>query len=259
MIGIYKITNLINGKIYVGQAQDIEMRWEQHINSAKRGERQVIYHAMRKYGIDNFAFEVLEQCSLDKLEEREIHYIETLNTYLHAENSNGYNMTLGGGGIRGHKHTEETKRKIGESEKGEKNHLYGKRLSFEHRRKISESEKGKIISEEHRKRISESNRGKTLSEETKQKISESSKGVAKTEEHKERISQAKKGKHKGANNSNSKKVMCENKEFSCVRECAEYYAINYGTMKSWLQGKCRTRQEFIDKNLHYLEENKEDK
>ena len=75
MIGIYLITNKVNGKKYVGQSIDIEERWKDHIWASKKS-KLLIYRAMRKYGIDNFDFSILEECSIDKLDEREIYWIK---------------------------------------------------------------------------------------------------------------------------------------------------------------------------------------
>lgn len=92
MIGIYLITNKVNGKKYVGQSIDIEKRWKDHIRDSKKSE-YTIHKAIRKYGVENFEFSVLEECPVDKLDEREIYWISELDTY-----NNGYNMTLGGEG-----------------------------------------------------------------------------------------------------------------------------------------------------------------
>lgn len=92
MIGIYLITNKVNGKKYVGQSIDIEKRWKDHIRDSKKSE-YTIHKAIRKYGVENFEFSVLEECSVDKLDEREIYWISELDTF-----NNGYNMTLGGEG-----------------------------------------------------------------------------------------------------------------------------------------------------------------
>lgn len=86
--GIYKITNKINGKVYIGQSYDILERWERH----KRTRDQCAIHkALQKYGIDNFMFEILEECPKDELDEREKYWIKYYNSYF-----TGYNMTLGG-------------------------------------------------------------------------------------------------------------------------------------------------------------------
>jgi hypothetical protein len=109
------------------------------------------------------------------------------------------NLTDGGEGVSGLIHSEETRRKIGEAQKGN-THSLGKTTSEETKRKIGEAQKGKILSEEHKRKISEAqkgntnNLGKTTSEETKQKISEAKKGQILSEEHKRKISEAKKGK-----------------------------------------------------------------
>lgn len=65
--GIYKFTNLINGKIYIGQSVDIDRRLKEH----KRRDEQRIDKAIKKYGFENFNFEIIELCSPDKLDELE--------------------------------------------------------------------------------------------------------------------------------------------------------------------------------------------
>lgn len=96
MIGIYKITNKINGKIYVGQSIDIKERWRQHrwkaFNCNEIGYHSAIHVAMRKYGLDNFIYEVLEQCAAEELDEKERYWISLLNCIT----PNGYNILSGG-------------------------------------------------------------------------------------------------------------------------------------------------------------------
>lgn len=76
-IGIYKITNLINGMTYVGQSNNIAERWKQHI---KRGvgadppTQNKLYPAMLEFGAENFTFEIIEECSVTQLNEREKYY-----------------------------------------------------------------------------------------------------------------------------------------------------------------------------------------
>ena len=72
--GIYKITNIESQKCYVGQAADIASRWKQHIKrgiGAEAPTRNKLYPAMLKHGVENFTFEIVEECSRDKLNERE--------------------------------------------------------------------------------------------------------------------------------------------------------------------------------------------
>lgn len=85
MIGIYKIENLINHKIYIGQSVHIERRWKEHCRHYKQS---IISDAIKKYGEDNFSFQVIEECPEDKLDEREMFYINKFNCIV----PNGYNI-----------------------------------------------------------------------------------------------------------------------------------------------------------------------
>lgn len=95
--GIYKITNKINGHSYIGLSKGIEKRFSEHkskaIHSNKKDDLdKALYRAMRKYGIDNFSYEIIEECPEEKLKEREIYWISYYNTY---ENREDYNETPG--------------------------------------------------------------------------------------------------------------------------------------------------------------------
>lgn len=93
---IYKITNKINGKAYVGKTTDtVQVRWEEHLRDSRRSRwaNRPLYSAIRKYGVDKFAVEVLEKVDLENLSERETYWIEYFHTY-----SDGYNATTGGDG-----------------------------------------------------------------------------------------------------------------------------------------------------------------
>lgn len=97
MCGIYKITNLINGQIYIGQSINIKSRWRKERSNAflegspdydsSRSE------AFRVFGLENFFFEIIEECPKEKLNEREKYWIAYYNSYY-----NGYNDTKGGAG-----------------------------------------------------------------------------------------------------------------------------------------------------------------
>ena len=91
MIGIYKIQNLINGKIYIGQSIHIKARFNAHKSEARNGNTRPLYNAIRKYGVENFSFEIIEECSKEKLNEREIYWIKKYDSF-----HNGYNLTPGG-------------------------------------------------------------------------------------------------------------------------------------------------------------------
>lgn len=90
---IYKITNRVNNKSYIGQTRfTVEHRFKQHIKNYNIEHRkQPLYMAFDKYGLQNFKVETLEECDVDKLDEREIYWIAYYDTF-----RNGYNATLGG-------------------------------------------------------------------------------------------------------------------------------------------------------------------
>lgn len=129
--GIYKITNLLNGKMYIGKHITSD------IDDGYMGSGLVIRRAIEKYGIENFRKEWLAFCE----DEEELNYVERMlvdETWL--ARSDTYNLNLGGdggwtyinkhdlcphAGMKNMKHTEEAKRKISEAHRGEKNGMFG--------------------------------------------------------------------------------------------------------------------------------------
>lgn len=96
IIGIYVITNKVNGKQYIGLSNNCIRRWYDHrsraINPKRRDDfDKPLYKAFRKYGLENFTFDILEECPKEELPEKEIYWINKKDTYLR-----GYNATLGG-------------------------------------------------------------------------------------------------------------------------------------------------------------------
>lgn len=96
MAYIYKIINDINDKVYVGKTvQTQEERFSEHIRAAKKNEvkNRPLYYAIRKYGIEHFSIQQIEECSVNEVNEREIYWIEKQDSY-----NSGYNATKGGEG-----------------------------------------------------------------------------------------------------------------------------------------------------------------
>lgn len=97
-VGIYKIENKINGHSYIGMSKNIEARFNEHkvraFNPSKECQKvKPLYLALKKYGVENFNFIILEKCLEEKLKVREVYWIKKLNTY---KNRNHYNLTPGG-------------------------------------------------------------------------------------------------------------------------------------------------------------------
>ena len=114
---IYKATNKITGKIYIGFDSNWPKRKKRHLsdsfNNTSRGYNDVFHKAIRKYGKDSFEWEIIYQ-SLDGEYCKNImekHFISEYNSFINEKNSNGYNMTLGGDGMLGFKHSQESKNK----------------------------------------------------------------------------------------------------------------------------------------------------
>jgi group I intron endonuclease len=118
---IYKVTNLMNNKIYIGQDSKNNLNY--------LGSGKIIKRAIIKYGKDNFTKEILEYCDNKQiLDLRERYWIAKYN----SKNKNiGYNITNGGEGCLGLKHTEETKKHLKLINSGDKNPMFGKTLSNE--------------------------------------------------------------------------------------------------------------------------------
>lgn len=209
---IYLIVNIVNGKTYVGQHKSDNWQ-DKYMGSGK-----ILGFAKKKYGLDNFEKFLIQYCNnKEDADKAEIFWIAEYHKRGKAE----YNLAAGGLGGAGPR-SEETKRKLSETHKGENNPWYGKRFSDEMKKKLSEAHKGKHhseeikqkmreaakhrkpVSEETKRKISESHKGerhpfygKHQSEEAKRKISETHKGKRRSEEARRNMSEAMKGKHKG--------------------------------------------------------------
>ena len=179
---VYKITNTRNGKPYVGQTtRPIKERFREHA----RCRKSLIGKAIRKYGAENFTFEVLEECeNAEQLNEREIFWIAELN----CKSPNGYNISDGGEGHMGWTHTPEACAKISATNRGEKNPFYGKHHTDETKAKMSAAKCGRKLSPETRAKISAAKCGRKFSPETRAKISAANSGRKLSPETRAKIS-----------------------------------------------------------------------
>lgn len=171
---IYKVTNLVNNKCYIGKTiTTLNNRISQHKADIKRGKIYYFQRALIKYGFGSFDWEILEECdTLDKLNELEIHYIQLFNS---QNRELGYNVAAGGsgGGNRnGAILSRETKEKISEAKRGK---LLGSH-SEETKKKISNANKGREFSTEHKKKLSIARCKRITTDETRKRMSSSSKG-----------------------------------------------------------------------------------
>lgn len=175
---IYKVTNLINGNKYIGKARNFNGRKSHHIMLANNGTGFAFHNALRKYGLENFNWCIIDQAySEDELNDREIFWIDFHKSF--RDYGVGYNLTLGGDGVT---FSAETLRKMSEAKKGEKSVWWGRKHTEETKRKIGEGNKGKKYSDEAKAKISESRKkyvgenhsmyGKKHSEEARNKMRE---------------------------------------------------------------------------------------
>lgn len=197
---VYKATNTVNGKAYIGFDSKWPKRKREHINKSIIGGEH-FHNAIAKHGADKFQWEIiLEDATYDD----EIRLIEEHGTY-----GNGYNLTKGGEGKLGYKTSDETKRKISEAAK--KREVTPERLATlrnnarimketghteEVKQRISEAHRGKPKTDAHRKALSDNHAAKRetgafyKSAEYKEKMSKATKGKVRTSEQRERYRQA---------------------------------------------------------------------
>jgi group I intron endonuclease len=132
---IYKITNQINEKEYVGcTIYSLRKRFEEHAWRCLKSDSNTKFcNSIRKYGVKNFNIELIEECDISLIYEREKHYINEFKTYEY-----GLNSTIGGEGCLGYKHSKEIRMKISELIKNGRSHkgktykeIYGDRFNEE--------------------------------------------------------------------------------------------------------------------------------
>ena len=170
MTGIYKITNILNNKVYIGQAINIQSRIREHKELLNRNchPNNHLQHAWNLYGDEKFIFSTIEKCDEKILTQREQFWIDF---YGGINSDNTYNQRDAGSHGT---HSEETKIKISERLKGVPKKP-GRKVSKEGKLSLSLSHVGKYPSEETKKKMSASQKGRKHTEETKKKIAEKNK------------------------------------------------------------------------------------
>lgn len=196
---VYKITNIVNNKVYIGQTKDFKRRKWEHTHMFAKGvhENILIQNDLATYGKSVFVFDVLEECNTrEQLLDRETFYI---NQYGGIDSNNTYNM-------QDRFNANAIMRELNSAGQ------IGKTLSDEHKSKISKSEKeyyrnpehipvfkGRHHTQETKHKLSELHKGTHLSEETKLKISIGNKNKAVSTETREKMRVAQLGKRKYSN------------------------------------------------------------
>lgn len=260
--GIYKITNSVSKKFYVGSAKDINKRWCRHKLDLKNNKHHniILQRAWNKYDSSNFIFEIIEECSIEKLFEKEQYYIDTLKPIynISLDACGGDNLTNNPNRIkiiqkmtesikkRFLNMTEEERKNLSEKCKGEKNSNFGNKWNDESRKNLSI--KKKIFYENN----SPINKGKKLEElvgeEKAKKIKENlSANAAKRtgeknpffgkkhkNETKEKWSDIRKGKYTGDQNI---EFIIDGKEYRSLGEASKDLKIPSTTIRWRLKSK----------------------
>ena len=196
---IYKVTNKINNKVYIGQTvRSFDRRKTEHLRQAKNKHRSCAYFhsALLKYGFDSFVWEVIfeSDCQVE-LDSKEIEFISYYNSY----GDGGYNLCLGGSNNNGYKRSEQTVEKM---------------RNFKHSEKTKEEARQRML-------------GTKVKEETKEKLRQINLGKKHSEKTKEKMSISNKGK-------GTKKVICTQtgKVYNSMTEAAEDIGCSVGSLSS---------------------------
>lgn len=219
---IYKISNNINSKIYIGSTERFKIRYSQHKHHLLKNTHhsKILQNHVNKYSFDSLNFEIIEIVS-GNLIEREQYYIDTLNPY--------FNVRKIADSMKGTKRTEEQKKYIVQQRFLKGGYKKGWKHSPESIEKIKQTRLkngGWIFTEESKLKMSISSKGKKHSEETKLKLSLAHTGKVLSLEHKENLSKNKNG--------NLNPMFGKNKE--------QHH--NFG--KKWIQKNIRFTKKIID-------------
>lgn len=221
MVGIYIITNIINGKRYIGQSTDIKRRFYEH-RCISHESNIHLKRALNKYGKENFKYEILELCAEEELDEREVYYINAVKPEYNVSTGGQRSLRKYPDSVRAvisakskeqwHRMTEE------EKERRIKNNLTGQGWN-----------KGISPSAEVKEKLRLANLGKKQSFET-------------IEKRKETFRRKKDNGYIQTNNGHKKKVVCveTGEVFESVKEAGEHFSVNPSCITSVLKGRYKT-------------------
>lgn len=234
MIGIYKITSPSN-KIYIGQSIDIKKRFNNY-KSIDCISQTKLYYSLIKHGFDAHVLEVIEECSIDSLNERERYWQE----YYNVLSENGLNCVYTKTNDKSGMLSKDTIKKISNNRKG----IASIFLNIELRNlNISKSLTGKKLSESHKKSLSIAQTGLKRSPEAIKKSSESRKGIKFGNDFKEKI----KNRQTGGNNSFAKLVL--NTEtgifYDTANDAAKSIGWTYSRLSHYMNGRTKRKLPFI--------------
>jgi group I intron endonuclease len=237
MIGIYKITNPSN-KIYIGQSINIKKRWQYYKSQYhnKKDKQNKLFNSLKKYGPENHKFEIIEECTIKQLNEREIYWG---NYYKCTDSNIGLNLReLGKQG----QWTDEAKSKLSKVQLGKSRH------TSESKAKISIALKGTKYTDEQRQKCSDNSGMKGRPN----IAGGSKKGWKRSDDSKEKIRQSKTGiKQPKISKALSKPVLQYDlndniiKEWSSIKEAAEALGIRETGISLCCNNKLKTSNKYV--------------
>jgi group I intron endonuclease len=229
--GIYKITNP-KGKIYIGQSINIYKRFKQYKNPSKSQSR--LYYSIKKYGYENHIFEIIEYCETLSLNTKERFWQDYYNVI-----NNGLNCTATKTSNKSGKLSDKTITKISQNRKGIKSNFKDPIVRAQ---KISIALKGKKLSSEHREKLSKAQTGLKRSKEAILKSINSRKGLKMPETAKKIISQKQK------ENNSFAKIMLNTQTgiyYVTAKEAAESIGMTYNSFNHYINGRTKRKLPFI--------------
>lgn len=275
---VYKATNLVNNKVYIGcTINTLEERMKQHFS--KVGDGCYFHNALGKYGKDNFRWDIIDYAdTVEELSNKEVYWIDYYQSF--TDKNKGYNSTSGGEiskkisedvkrkisagnkgkiiseetreklskALSGRIVSEETKKKQSMALSGKNNPMFGKKLTDEQKKKIGQASLGHKLTQEAKDKIGRAHKGKIVSDETREKLSRAKAGTKLPPFSKEHIEKLRE-MNKGAKNPSAKQVICiETKTiYGCIQEAAKETNIHYKKISRCCNGDINKADDFTFK------------